>query len=584
MKKRNQLYALGLALLFTAAFPACTQNDDEPGGQQPEGKIILSPAVALEGWNGPGGTDTRADQQQPFTLAAGGKLLVGILKVKEGGLELDPDYSPQMNYFTVTDDGKLSRLPFSGTDDNETEAPLNIPGPGEYGITVIADVIGTLADGVSFKTHIDTEGGARMASIAADGKFSISCKIRSAGLRLNVKSHQGGAYRGADITANLKNLTAYSYSDPGLEEKTLTADSPHAMWGDLRAADVTASGTVLFELAVAGKNYTVKAPRQITWSEGRLYTFNVRVGATSIIVSSDDLSVGDFEVEQGTNAEAEYTPFAVNGHEALPVNGYWVADASPEGEENVTYKTTLAVRDICPAGWRLPTQTDYEIMSGIASLNSSEQTISADARAEFVAAFPYYSGDYDGCYYGAFRGRLLDRFFINRAETTLLVQGDGLGSTADDDKLIKEMGYRVRCVREMNVPLYNGLKPNLVAMHGCTAYYVAPVDAATNIKFEDVNFDTICPEGWKALNKYEYREMIGDSEFTDWDEVEGERYAAISAAFPAGRGYWCSDSSSYPWYIYVQSPDEGGKVIHETKSISGGDLMNVRCVRKRQAN
>lgn len=577
MKKRNQLYALGLALLFTAAFPACTQNDDEPGGQQPEGKIILSPAVALEGWNGPGGTDTRADQQQPFTLAAGGKLLVGILKVKEGGLELDPDYSPQMNYFTVTDDGKLSRLPFSGTDDNETEAPLNIPTPGEYGITVFADVIGTLADGVSFKTHIDTQGGARMASIAADGKFSISCKIRSAGLRLNVKSHQGGAYSGADITANLKNLTAYSYSDSDLEEKILTADSPHAMWGDLRAADVTASGTVLFELAVAGKNYTVKAPRQITWSEGRLYTFNVRVGATSIIVSSDDLSVGDFEVEQGTNAEAEYTPFTVNGHEALPVNGYWVADASPEGEENVTYQTTMAVRDICPAGWRLPTQTDYEIMSGIASLNSSGQTISADARAEFVAAFPYYSDSYRGCYYGAFRGRLLDRFFINQAETTLLVEGDGVSSsTEDDDKLIKGGGYRVRCVREMNVPLYNGLKPILLASPGQPAYYVAPENAATNVKWEGFDFGSICPEGWRVPTVDDFVAMIGMQAGVG----TSQNFGTVSAAFPPDNGYWSSTpvDDTKAWQMFLTSPSSNQLGIYRNAKT---DECNVRCIRKR---
>lgn len=368
MKKKNQLYTLGLALLFTAAFPACTESENDPGNN-PGGKILVSPSMGLNAWNDTSAPGTRADQTLNITLAEGGEISVMLQPMKSG----NPEGDIQMNRYSVDAAGHLERIAYGGGSvASETEANLNIAAPGDYNLKVAGEAIAAMADGVKFRTYIGTATGGVTAAIAADGKLTIPCKLVSGGVRLNIKSNEGQAYAGADVTAILKGVTQYN-SKP-FEEKTLTAAAPSGLWGDIEPTSAITAGTTLMELTVADKVYDVKAPRAITFTAGRLYTFNVRVGATNIIVSSDDLSIPDFEVAGNTDVEAG--PIMYNGQAPiiLEITGgvpYYVA---PVDAATTVAWTSIDFSTVCPEGWHVPTKAEFKEMFHITVADGSEDS------------------------------------------------------------------------------------------------------------------------------------------------------------------------------------------------------------------
>lgn len=571
MKKKNQLYTLGLALLFTAAFPACTQHDDEPGGQQPEGRILLSPAVGLEGWNKPGGADTRVDQAIAVALAPGGVLSVMLQTVTESG-DKPAEAGKQMNRFEVTDAGKLSRIAYSGAE-HETETALNIAAPGDYFVTT-GGTANCVLDGITFRTVIGTADGAQKIDIDNAGKLSIPCVLFSGGLRLNVKDEDGSDYTSVDVTANLKNVQVYG-SDT-FEEKTLTAAAASALWGDIDPASSVAAGNTLMELAAGGQKYDVKAPRQITFGKGRLYTFNVRVGATSIIVSSDDLAIADFEVEASTDVDMVVTP-SLNGHQAWAVNSYWAADASPAGRDNVRYAATSGLRRVCPAGWKLPSIMDIESMAGVKFPdNNVEVNIPDDKKTDLIAAFPFYftGARSQGFYFGAFESEehpFLVRFTLNEAQTTIRYTTDA----ATDKELTEDSdaGYLIRCVKEKDAPLYEGKTAGLLALSGAVPYYIAPVqlNSGINVAWTNINNYT-CPPGWYIPSKEDVEAMLGT-------HANGPIPEFADAIIEGGVEFWTSTEKPEDPNMAFKVTTSGGSV--GLLPYPKGTTTGLRCVRRK---
>ena len=312
MKKDNLLTSLlGPAALLLVAVAAmvmtsCSQDENEPGGTPSGSKITLVPTVASTlSWStadnatAPG---TRADASLPVTLT-GGEIKIGIARPSAGGGVPGKEDVLGINYYSVSADGKLTRLSFANRP-GETEAPLGIDAPGEYYVAGFGNV--TLkTDGISYDAYIESKSGnGEKVTISADGKISLPLSIASSGLRLNVKNTDGTDYTGADVLAMPNDGYFRNDQNEFLAEKTLTATAPAAIWGECNET-VLPKGSGVLKLTVAGKVYNVLAPRQISFTSGRLYTFNVRVGATGITVSSDDLGIADFDVESVTNAEAK---------------------------------------------------------------------------------------------------------------------------------------------------------------------------------------------------------------------------------------------------------------------------------------
>lgn len=425
MKEKMKLFTLASALLLLAA--ACSRDDNAPGAQ-PEGGIALTPTVALNaGWNT--GADTRADQKVPVALAAGGKISLILAGVDEA---LDkPDANMQMNNFEVTADGKLSRIPFSG-EEMETEEPLNIAAPGQY-FTGGGGEVNFTTDGITYRSYIADPNQGTKVNIGADGKLTLAWKIYAAGLRLNVKGTDGAAYAGADVSATLK--TVSQYDSKTFEVKTLTAVAPSAIWGDIGRNSVVA-GAQLLELTVGGKTYRVNAPRQISFTRGRLYTFNVRVGATSITVSSDDLAIGDFEVQASTSAEADNIPH-YNGQPAkllaLPgKTAYWVA---PVNAATSVAWTAVDFNTVCPAGWHVPTKDEFVAMMGPGANWSPASSLFITV----TAAFPHNVGSANTCYWSSTGNNTeLDYAYFMSIQDDLLVPDNGD---------LKSNSFNVRCVK-----------------------------------------------------------------------------------------------------------------------------------------
>lgn len=351
MKKKNLLYTLGMALLFAAAFPACTQSDDEPGGRQPEGKILLTPTVGVEGLNG-GGAVTRAEQKIAVTLAEGGKISVTLLK----------DGAPAgCNFFAVDAAGKLSRIAYDPQNPEGDEDPLNIEEPGEYGYSVTGDVVCTAqrTDGnqLRFTASIGSTSGATV-TIAADGKVSFPCKLTTSAVCLNLTNPDGTAYDGVDVIATLTaGISGYT-PDP----VTIATAAPYTMWGDIPAGNTMNAGATLLQLAVGDKTYEVKAPRNLTFTAGRMVVFNVRVGATGIVVG--DITIGDFgsgsssSVTAGIDAVYDGQSATLVAHSGGA--DYWVAPVDLMERSPWAQLTAQS----CPKGWNIPTRLDFETMMG----------------------------------------------------------------------------------------------------------------------------------------------------------------------------------------------------------------------------
>ena len=384
---KQSLLAPALLLLATMLGTAsCTQDENEPGGMLPKGKITLVPTVTpTVAWNTTDDTNapgTRADASLPVTLAAGGKVWIGLIPVKEDG---NPGGFLGCNYFTVTADGKLARLPFANRP-NEIEAPLGIDVPGQYSAPSEGDVNLTM-DGIACHAYVRHE--VELVTIGTDGKLTVTFPIVSAGLRLNVKNTDGSAYTGADISATL--MTLAQFENSRFEAKTPTAAAPGVIWGDIYPDNVRKDAPLL-ELTAGGKTYRVNTPRQITFTGGRLYTFNVWVGATGITVSSDDLGIDDFEVQHATDAEAEPVPL-YNGQPAnlLAIPGqtaYWVA---PEDASTGTQWVNIDFSTICPAGWHVPTKDEFVAMTGIPADSNSHSDNYDAINAVFPTDYGYWS-------------------------------------------------------------------------------------------------------------------------------------------------------------------------------------------------
>lgn len=414
MRKDIKLMTLGAALLLLAA---CTQDDTAPGALSEDG-IELTPAVGLAaGWSA--GTTTRADQKVPVTLAAGGKIMMFV-----AGVTADdkPDNATmQANYFEVTADGKLSRLPFSG-EAGETEDMLNVPAAGQYFVGGAGEANLT-TEGITYRAYIGNDG--TKVTIGGNGKVAWTASIMSGALRLNIKGTDGAAYAGADVSATLKTVT--QYENGGFEVKTLTAAAPSVIWGDIDSGSSVAAGTQLLELVVDGTTYKVSAPRQISFTDGRLYTFNVRVGATGITVSSDDLSIGDFEVQASTGTEADIVHYKGMAPHLLAIPGctaYWVA---PENAAYVDW-ASVDLNTICPAGWHVPTKDEFLAMTGLPSGESESENNFAAISAVFPDA--------------AYRSTTVYDMTISTALIVNSVAGKASVANEENDGMV------IRCVRK----------------------------------------------------------------------------------------------------------------------------------------
>lgn len=309
MKKDNLLTSLlGPATLLLVAVAAmvmtsCSQDTDEPGGGVlPEGKITLAPTMApVAAWSTADGDapGTRADAPIATSLT-GGEIAIEISTLGADGNSAGTKIG--CNYYSVSADGKLTRLPYDPGNLDETEADLAVDAAGEYWMYTGGTATLT-TDGIEYSVGRVYNDGAKVI-IAADGKLAIALSIDTGGLRLNVKNADNSAYTGTDVTAKPLTISAYGYG-ASFEVKTLTAAAPAVIWGDISPSSSVNAGDPLLELATGGKTYRVLAPRQISFLAARLYTFNVRVGATGITVSSDDLGIKDFELQPVTDAEAE---------------------------------------------------------------------------------------------------------------------------------------------------------------------------------------------------------------------------------------------------------------------------------------
>ena len=431
MKRKDNLLTslLGPAALLLMAATAlvitsCSQDNEEPGGTTPEGRITLAPTVApVAAWStdGSDASGTRADATVPASLT-GGEIAIEISTLGADGNSAGTKIG--CNYYSVSADGKLTRLPYDPGNLDETEAPLAVDAAGDYWVNAGGPV--TLAtDDIGYGSHLLMSGA--KVTIGADGTFTLPLSIATGGLRLNVKNTDSTAYIGADVTATLKTVSLYSGTT--FDAKTLTSAAPATIWGNISPSNSVTAGTQLLELSVAGKTYKVNAPRQISFTAARLYTFNVRVGATGITVSSDDLGIKDFEAEPVTNAEAKPVPL-YNGQSVneLAISGqtaFWVA---PEDASTSTQWGNINFSTICPAGWHVPTKDEFVAMTGITAGSSSASTNNDAIKAAFPAGDSYWSST-DGGTSNAW---------------ILYVDTDGASYI---DNLNKTSSYRVRCVR-----------------------------------------------------------------------------------------------------------------------------------------
>ena len=576
MKKNNLLTSLlgPAALLLMAAtalvITSCSQDENEPGGTTSEGRIALVPTVApttawstADGGNAPG---TRADATIAASLT-GGEIAISISTLGADGNSAGTKIG--CNYFSVSADGKLTRLPYNSGNLDETEAPLAVDAPGEYWVNAGGPVT-LVTDGIEYGSYLLLSGGAKM-NIAANGTFSLGLPIITSGLRLNVKNTVGTAYTGTDVTATLKTITAYPYGAT-FDVKTLTSAAPSAIWGDIGTGAVTA-GTQLLELATGGKTYRVNAPRQITFTAARLYTFNVRIGATGITVSSDDLGIADFEAEPVTNAEAELPPAPITpGNAVWNVNGYWVTNPSADDRDRYNWdEANNATTGLCAnhGNWRMPVMKDFEKMVGWTASNPwtkvdtnfEELPVLSDVTA-WQAAFMGSTWSSDEHPSG---GWCMESY----------------GATANYYWNQKTEKCAVRCVQRIGGEVfYEGQPANLLAIPGQTAYWVAPVDAKNvggqdSMTWAEAMAVGVCPDGWKVPTKDDFVAMTGLP--ADGNHGNTKYYDAIKAAFSSTTFYWSSTEydATYAWGLYLLSKD----ILSVDRSGVKRSYSRVRCVK-----
>ena len=124
--------------------------------------------------------------------------------------------------------------------------------------------------------------------------------------------------------------------------------------------------------------------------------------------------------------------------------------------------------------------------------------------------------------------------------------------------------------------LYNGRQPLLLAIDGQTAYYVAPVDAASGITWNEMmNTPGICPPGWKVPSAEDFTAMSGIPADGNWVEAH---HAALAAVFEVGERYWSSSSRYGTLARAMCADDDNVSAIIDCLKTS---KIHVRCVRKK---
>ena len=125
-------------------------------------------------------------------------------------------------------------------------------------------------------------------------------------------------------------------------------------------------------------------------------------------------------------------------------------------------------------------------------------------------------------------------------------------------------------------PLYNGYKPNLLAIPGKAAYYVAPKDAknasgSVTMTWDEAMAASVCPEGWHVPTKDDFIAMGADDDY-----MTGSNNTALVNVFPSTR-YWLSStiSTSKAWCIHIM--DDSFIFLDVDKT----SQYEVRCVRKK---
>ena len=124
-------------------------------------------------------------------------------------------------------------------------------------------------------------------------------------------------------------------------------------------------------------------------------------------------------------------------------------------------------------------------------------------------------------------------------------------------------------------PLYNSSVPNLLAIPGLTAYYVAPEDANAGTQWGNIDFSTVCPLGWHVPTKEEFANMTG---LPADDAYHGTNNAAIIVVFPTEGIFWSSTGydASNAWRLRIGVDGKAG-----VGWSSKGSSYRVRCVRKK---
>lgn len=287
MKLPTMFFAASLVAM-ASCLASCGQDDTTglPGG---ETGIRLRPEVALRGYD----ASTRAGS--PGATGAvfmpGGEILLQLTD------ETAFDASLQRNRFAIDEAGKLVRLKYDAAK-FDTPEDLYVSTPGSYPLSVIGNVECRTdnAEELPFATVVASTTG-QAVTIGADGRFTLGVSMAAAGIRVNIYNDNGTPYSGKNVSVSFPNLTGVTAkvadAAPGIVEAPLEALSvnsarPSAICGKVKDGTTLAAGAVVMELAVeAGNTFQVVTPKALNLVRGKLYTFNVHLGATEAVLAND---------------------------------------------------------------------------------------------------------------------------------------------------------------------------------------------------------------------------------------------------------------------------------------------------------
>ena len=254
----------------------------------------------------------------------------------------------------------------------------------------------------------------------ACGTYNLSGSF-SSGYEFSSWSNSGGSI------ANRNTLsTRYTVNGPGTI--TLTGKSSILYMQNFTAAQCQAqasNGNVTVVDSRDNNSYTVRYINGACWM-----TQNLRLAGGQTLTSEDSNVASSWEFPSGSLTLGDsYTEArsAINSNTSY--GGYYNYCAASAGTVCSSSSAQNATQDICPKGWRLPTNSE---MSGITSYSS--------------AFLPVYSGLYSsGSLYDT---DSLGRWWSATANSSnvqyALFYGSGSLYTSDSRKYL---GYSVRCIR-----------------------------------------------------------------------------------------------------------------------------------------